>query len=96
VPGGLVAGMTVAGYKVGLDFQLLSDQASAAIVMMAEAWAQEAKDARDAAIFAAAGVDLPPVTANTMLVDNAAGAARESKGRQDVLEFLSPTAGDVS
>ncbi|WP_189602206.1 hypothetical protein, partial [Mesorhizobium sp. M8A.F.Ca.ET.161.01.1.1] len=39
----------------------------------------QAETARDAAIAAAAGVNLPPVTANTMLIDNAVGTAREAK-----------------
>lgn len=40
VPGGLVAGMEPAGYKVGSTFRLLSDQASAAIQALAQAWAE--------------------------------------------------------
>lgn len=39
-PGGLVAGMVVAGYKAGGEFRLLSDQASTAIQALAQAWAE--------------------------------------------------------
>ncbi|MCL4745136.1 MAG: hypothetical protein KJZ83_06940, partial [Burkholderiaceae bacterium] len=44
-PGGLVAGMVVAGYKVGAEFRLLSEQASASIVAAAEAAAARAEAA---------------------------------------------------
>lgn len=50
--GGLAAGMAVAGYKVGGNFRLLSDQASAAIQAAAEA-AQLAAEAAQAAAEAA-------------------------------------------
>jgi hypothetical protein len=95
-PGGLVAGMMVAGYKAGSEFRLLSDQASAAIITAAEAWAVEAKDARDDAIAAAAGVNLPPVSADTMLVDNAAGTARESKTFEDVRRLIEARKDDLT
>lgn len=57
----------------------------------AEAAAQDAadaEDARQAAEAAAAGVSLPSVAANRMLVDNAAGDARESKTFQEVRDLL--------
>lgn len=80
-PGGLQSGMLVMGRVSGTTFRLVSDQVSAAIAAQAEA-AQAAAEA------AAAGVDLPPVTANTMLVDNAAGTARESKTFPEVVSLL--------
>lgn len=47
----------------------------------AAAAAVEAKDAAEAAV---AGVNIPPVSANTMLVDNEDGTARETKSFKDV------------
>lgn len=87
-PGGLVAGMIVLGIVSGDTFRLVSDQASAAIIAAAEAAQAAAETARDEAIAAAAGVNLPPVTANTMLVDNEAGAARVATPQLGVREFL--------
>ena len=102
--GGLVTGMIVLGIVSGATFRLVSDQASASIVAAAEAAqaaaevaqaaaevaADEAEAAQAAAQAAAAGVDLPPVAANRMLVDNAAGTARESKTFSDVRALLDP------
>lgn len=99
---GLTAGSIVMGIVSGSTFRLISDQASASIVAAAEAakvaaeaaqadaeTAQIAAEAAGAAAeAAAAGVDLPPVTADTMLVDNAAGSARETKTFEDVRELL--------
>lgn len=47
VPGGLVAGMIVAGWKDGSTFRMLSDQASAAIQAAVEAAVADALAARD-------------------------------------------------
>lgn len=86
--GGLTAGMIVMGIVSGSTFRLVSDQASAALVAQAEAAKDAAQAAQAAAEAAAAGVDLPPVAANRMLVDNAAGTARESKTFADVRSVL--------
>lgn len=86
--GGLLSGMLVLGRISGATFRIVNDQVSSAIVAQAEAAASAAEDARDAALAAAAGVSLPPVTANTMLVDNAAGTARESKTFAEVRALL--------
>lgn len=48
----------------------------------------DAQAAAVTAVDAAAAVDLPAVTANTMLVDNAAGTARESKTFDEVRALL--------
>lgn len=69
-------------------YRLFSYGDADAVLAAVEAWADEAKDARDEAVAAAAGVDLPPVTANTMLIDNAAGDARESKTFAEVRQAL--------
>ncbi|RVH07868.1 hypothetical protein [Sinorhizobium meliloti] len=102
VAGGLTAGMIVLGVVSGSTFRLVSDQVSAAIVAAAEAAqaaaqaaqaaaetaASDAEVAKAAAEAAAAGVSLPPVAANRMLVDNAAGTARESKTFAEVRKLL--------
>lgn len=104
VVGGLTAGMIVMGIVSGSTFRLISDQASAAVLAAAEAAADRAEAAQadaetaqiaaeaaqDAAEAAAAGVSLPPVAANRMLVDNSAGTARESKTFSDVRALLDP------
>ena len=73
--GGLLAGMMIAYIDNGSSFRLINDQVSAAIVAAAEAAQAAAEGARDdaeaaavAAIAAAAGVSLPAVAANRMLV----------------------------
>ena len=58
----------------------------------AEAAQHAAEAAQSAAEAAAAGVDLPPVTANTMLVDNPTGTAREAKTFDEVKELWDPAA----
>lgn len=79
----LTAGMEIWGRLRTSDntFRLLNDQDVSALVGQAEA-------AKNAALAAAAGVSLPSVAANTMLVDNAAGTAREAKGLAYVVELL--------
>ncbi|MDX0581945.1 hypothetical protein GOD01_03315 [Sinorhizobium medicae] len=86
--GGLVAGMIVMGIVAGATFRLISDQSSAALLAQVEAAATRAEAAQAAAEAAAAGVDLPPVAPNRMLVDNAAGTARESKTFEEVRSAL--------
>ncbi|MQW43504.1 hypothetical protein GHK68_14675 [Sinorhizobium meliloti] len=86
--GGLVAGMIVMGIVAGATFRLISDQSSAAILAQVEAAATRAETAQAAAEAAAAGVDLPPVAPNRMLVDNSAGTARESKTFEEVRSAL--------
>ncbi|HEU4986855.1 MAG TPA: right-handed parallel beta-helix repeat-containing protein [Rhizobiaceae bacterium] len=54
-PGGLTAGMIVAGYVSGSTFRLITDQASAAILEQAEAAADRAEAALGFLIEAAAG-----------------------------------------
>jgi hypothetical protein len=56
VAGSLPAGSFVLGRPAGTTFRLLSDQASAAIVAAVEAYANEAKDARDLAVSAASAI----------------------------------------
>ncbi|WP_210190404.1 hypothetical protein [Ensifer aridi] len=85
--GGLVAGMIVLGIVSGTTFRLVSDQASSAIVAAAEAAQVAAEAAKTAAEAAAAGVNLPPLSANTMLVDT--GAARENRTFPQVRALLS-------
>ncbi|NEK15704.1 hypothetical protein [Rhizobium leguminosarum] len=92
-PGGLVAGMMIVYVDDGTAFRLLTDQASAAIVAAAEAAAAAAASSAAAAAASAAGVNLPAVAANRMLVDNAAGTVRESKTFSQVMTLL---AGAVS
>ncbi|MGR9253297.1 hypothetical protein [Rhizobium leguminosarum] len=92
-PGGLVAGMMIVYVDGGSAFRLLSDQASAAIQAAAEAAAAAAASSAAAAAASAAGVNLPAVAANRMLVDNAAGTLRESKTFSQVMTLL---AGAVS
>lgn len=96
---GLVAGMMIAYIDNGTSFRLLSDQASAAIQAAAEAAqtaaagsASAASASAAAAAASAAGVSLPAVAANRMLVDNAAGTARESKTFPEVRALLSTAA----
>ncbi|MEY9326832.1 hypothetical protein [Sinorhizobium fredii] len=86
--GALTAGMVGLGIVSGSTFRLVSDQASAVLVAQAEAAKDAAEAAQAAAEAAAAGVNLPPVAANRMLVDNAAGTARESKTFADVRSVL--------
>ncbi|MHC2215513.1 hypothetical protein [Rhizobium leguminosarum] len=92
-PGGLVAGMMIVYVDGGSAFRLLSDQASAAVQAAAEAAAAAAASSAAAAAASAAGVNLPAVAANRMLVDNAAGTLRESKTFSQVMTLL---AGAVS
>lgn len=86
--GGLTAGMIVMGIVSGSTFRLVSDQASSAVLAAAEAAKDAAEAAQAAAEAAAAGVDLPPVSPNRMLVDNAAGTVRESKTFEEVRALL--------
>ncbi|RVN85099.1 hypothetical protein [Sinorhizobium meliloti] len=86
--GGLVAGMIVMGIVAGATFRLISDQSSAALLAQVEAAATRAEAAQAAAEAAAASVDLPPVAPNRMLVDNAAGTARESKTFGEIADLL--------
>jgi len=88
--GYLLPGMLLTGFVENGKFRLLTDIASSAIVAAAEAAQRAAEAAQSAAEAAAAGVNLPPVTANTMLVDNADGTARETKTFAEVLNLLSP------
>jgi len=70
-PGGLVAGMAIAGYKSGSTFRLISDQASAAIQAAAEAAQAAAEAARVAAQAAAADAALSAAAASGAVpVDN--------------------------
>ena len=91
--GGLTAGMIVLGIVSGTKFRLLNDQVSTAIVAAAEAAQVAAEAAQSAAEAAAAGVSLPPVAPNRMLVDNGAGTARESKTFTQVRDLLDPLLG---
>jgi len=93
VAGGLVPGMMIAYIDNGTSFRLLSDQTSAAVQAAAEAAAAAAASSAAAAAASAAGVSLPAVAANRMLVDNAAGTARESKTLSETMTLL---AGAVS
>lgn len=86
--GGLVAGMRVLGVVSGSTFRLVNDQVSSAIVAAAEAAQTAAEAAAADALASAAGVDLPPVAPNSMLVDNAAGTVRESKTFAEVRSLL--------
>lgn len=61
---------------------------SVADINAAEGNAQIAVDAAATALAVAAGVSLPPVAANRMLVDNAAGTLRESKTFAQVRSLL--------
>jgi hypothetical protein len=75
VVGGLTAGMTILGIKSGTTFRLLNDQVSSAIVAAAE-------DAADRAEAAAAGVNLPSLTAGAdgrLLVAKGDGSGYEIK-----------------
>lgn len=81
-PGGLAAGMIVAGYVSGSTFRLISDQASAAIVAAAEAAQAAAEEARDQAIAAAAGVNLPVITSGD------AGKVLVANGDEDGYELV--------
>jgi hypothetical protein len=71
-PGGLAAGVIVAGYVSGSTFRLISDQASAAIVAAAEAAQTAAEEARDQAIAAAATVSAPKATLALAIADDPA------------------------
>ena len=71
--------------------ELARDDAEAA-EGAAEAAQHAAEVAQSAAEAAAAGVNLPPVTPNTMLVDNADGTARETKTFEEVKEIWDPSA----
>lgn len=84
VSGGLVAGMALLGKITGSTFRMVSDQASAAIQAAAEAAALAAEAAL-------AAIDLPPIAANTMLVDNAGGTDRETKTFPEVKTLLNLT-----
>ncbi|MFU0504108.1 NHL repeat-containing protein [Pseudaminobacter sp. NGMCC 1.201702] len=86
--GYLAAGMLVAFVDAGANYRLLSDIVSSSIVAAADAARVDAEAARLAAEAAAAGVNLPSVTANTMLVDNAAGTARETRTFDEVRSLL--------
>lgn len=77
--GGLKSGMTALGIVSGSTFRMLSDQVSSAIVAAAEAAADRAE---------AAAAALPAIAANRMLVDNAAGTARETKTFAEVRTLL--------
>ncbi|WP_404927162.1 hypothetical protein [Mesorhizobium sp. ORM16] len=94
VPGGLVAGMVVAGYKSGSTFRLLSDPASAAIQAAAEA-------AAAAAIAAAATINLPATTAGDkgkLLTFNGAGYSLSLNSGASVFAYgtVDPTGGSDS
>ncbi|MEY9198662.1 hypothetical protein ABIA16_003778 [Sinorhizobium fredii] len=84
--GGLTAGAIVMGIVSGSTFRLVSDQASSAVLAAAEAAQAAAEAAQAAAEAAAAGVNLPPLQADTMLVDN--GSARVATPQIGVREFL--------
>ncbi|MCM2399428.1 hypothetical protein NBH19_25410 [Rhizobium sp. S95] len=86
--GGLTAGMMITYVDDGVSYRLTSDQASAAIQEAAEDAAAAAAASASAAAASAAGVSLPAVAANRMLVDNAAGTARESKTFSQVNDLL--------
>ncbi|MBY3564134.1 hypothetical protein [Rhizobium laguerreae] len=93
--GGLLANMMIVYIDDGVSFRLLSDQVSAAIVAAAEGFANaaassasDAADSAAAAAASAAGVDLPPIASDRMLVDNAAGTVRESKTFSEVNDLL--------
>ncbi|MBY3543681.1 hypothetical protein HFN71_28785 [Rhizobium laguerreae] len=97
--GGLLANMMIVYVDDGVSFRLLSDQVSAAIVAAAEGFANaaassasDAADSAAAAAASAAGVDLPPIASDRMLVDNAAGTVRESKTFSEVRTLLSTAA----
>lgn len=66
---GLVAGMVVAGYRDGLNFRLLSDQASAAIIAQVEAMKNETEAARDATLAALSSVISSKATVATAAAD---------------------------
>lgn len=90
IPSGYIkAGMSA---LVMLDgdgkLRLFSYGDASAIQAAAEAAATAAEAAKVAAEAAAAGVNLPPVAPDRMLVDNAAGTARESKTFAQVRQKL--------
>lgn len=90
IPSGYVkAGMAaLVQIDSGGDYRLFSYGDASAIQAAAEAARDAAAASATAAAASAAGVDLPAVTANTMLVDNAAGTARESKTFEEVRALL--------
>lgn len=57
-------------------------------VASAQQSAEDAEDAAQVAVDAAASINLPPVVANTMLVANAAGTLRENKTFAEVVALL--------
>lgn len=62
--------------------------AAAGVEEILQTYANAAAEAANAAEEALAAANLPPVSANTMLVDNATGTARETKTFSDVNEKL--------
>jgi lysophospholipase L1-like esterase len=76
------------GYVQGSTFRCINDVVSSAIVAAAQAQANAAAASAAAAAASAAGVNLPAVAPNRMLVDNPAGTARESKTFQQVAALL--------
>lgn len=68
--GYLKPGMQIAGFKVGSDFRLLTDIASASIVAAAEADADRAEAARDAAVAALSSVVAPKATLALAMADD--------------------------
>lgn len=86
----LTAGMDIWGRYRASDntLRLLNDQDVSALVSQAEAAQDAAETARDEAVAAAAGVNLPPVTDGTMLVDEA--GARISLPFAGVRDRLDP------
>lgn len=67
--GGLTAGMMIAYVDDGVNFRLLSDQVSAAIVAAAEAAQAAAEDARDATLAALSSVVSPKATRALAIAD---------------------------
>ena len=88
VPGGLKAGMIIAGVVSGANFRILSDQVSASIIAAAEAAQVAAAASAATALAAAAGVSLPPTAPNRMLVDAPDGLSRLSKTFAEVRALL--------
>lgn len=73
--GGLAVGAMLAFLDLGDHYRLLSDQASASLVAAAEAAADRAEVAAGEALAAAASVNLPPASENSVVVydDDAEG-----------------------
>jgi len=84
---GLTAGMDVWFRVRGTEARMLNDQDVSALVGQAESALAGAEAAADRAEAAAAA--LPALAANTMLVDNAAGNARQTKTFDLVRSLLS-------